>query len=205
MISLLAAATIATNALLSAEYALPTNATPAQFIASAKAMLPSAVTVEGRLTVKNRRGIVQSEHIYLLTRTNGVNTLSVDGQPLAPAPTSSTSQPILDTEVTMDDLTLEYLDWDDIAFAGEGEEEAVHIAISCKVVALRKGGRTMKVWIDRKTGALVQAEECANGKPIRLMWGSRIKKFDGRWAPSQMCVEKPGSGKRTFITVEKIK
>ena len=63
----------------------------------------------------------------------------------------------------------------------------------------------MRVWVDRKTGALMQAEELVDGRPVRRLWGTRIKKFGERWMANVMEVETLGSGHRTKITVEDLK
>ena len=65
---------------------------------------------------------------------------------------------ILKTDVTWSDLTLDYLGWDDFSFDAEREGETVHGQV-CAVVLMRRGNRTVRVWVDRKTGALMQAEE----------------------------------------------
>ena len=49
------------------------------------------------------------------------------------------------------------------------------------------------------------AEEFADGKPIRRLWGTRIKKFGERWMANVLEVETIGSGHRTKITVEELK
>jgi len=64
------------------------------------------------------------------------------------------------------------------------------------------------VWLDKKTAALMQAEEeCADGDKaaVRRLWGTRLKKFGERWAPSVLEVEKAGTGLRTKITIEELK
>jgi hypothetical protein len=70
---------------------------------------------------------------------------------------------------------------------------------------MKKGERTVRVWVDRKTGAMMQAEEFSGEKPLRRLWGTRIKKFGNRWMANVMEVETIGSGHRTKITVEKMK
>ena len=70
---------------------------------------------------------------------------------------------------------------------------------------MRSGERTVRVWVDRKTGALMQAEELVGDKPVRRLWGTRIKKFGDRWMANVMEVETLGSGHRTKITVEEMK
>ena len=42
-------------------------------------------------------------------------------------------------------------------------------------------------------------------KPVRRLWGTRIKKFGDRWMANVLEVETMGSGHRTKITVEKLK
>jgi hypothetical protein len=199
MISLLAAALLSTNVLT--DCALPTNATPAELVASCRTMIPADARLEGRIVLRTRRGIVQAEHRYELTRTAGRTTLAVDGKSVPPP--ESASEPLFGTDVTWSDLTLDYLWWDDFSFDGEREGETVH-GQRCSVLVLRRGPRAVRVWIDRKTGAMMQAEEVSDGRPVRRLWGTRIKKFNDRWVPSQLECETLGSGRRTKITVEKM-
>jgi hypothetical protein len=70
---------------------------------------------------------------------------------------------------------------------------------------MKKGDRTVRVWIDRKTGALMQAEEFSGDKRLRRLWGTRIKKFGERWMANVLEVESAGSANRTKITVEEMK
>ena len=112
--------------------------------------------------------------------------------------------PILGTDVTWSDLTLDYLWWNDFAFDAEREGETVHGQV-CAVVVMKKGARRVRVWVDRKTGALMQAEEFDGDRPLRRLWGTRIRKFGDRWMANVMEVETVGSGHRTKITVEELK
>jgi hypothetical protein len=52
---------------------------------------------------------------------------------------------------------------------------------------------------------MMQAEEFRGEKPLRRLWGTRIKKFGDRWMANVLEVETLGSGHRTKITVEKVK
>jgi hypothetical protein len=70
---------------------------------------------------------------------------------------------------------------------------------------MKKGERSVRVWVDRKTGAMLQAEEFKGEKPVRKLWGTRVKKFGKRWMANVMEVETVGSGHRTKITVEEMK
>ena len=69
---------------------------------------------------------------------------------------------------------------------------------------MKKDERTVRVWVDEKTGAMMQAEDLRGGQAVRRLWGTRIKKFGERWAPNVLEVETLGSGHRTKITVEKL-
>ena len=202
MISLLASALAATN-LVAATPALPAEASAAELVASCRTMIPADAEIAGRIVLRNRRGIVQAEHAYVLTRAGGATALAVDGAPVEP-PAAGSPGSLLGTDVTWSDITLDYLWWDEFAYDAARESETVHGQV-CSVVLLKKGDRTVRVWVDRKTGAMMQAEELRGGTAVRRLWGTRIKKFDGRWMPSQLEVETLGSGHRTKITVEKMK
>ncbi len=187
------------------EPAIPAEATAADMIASCRTMLPRELELKGRLVLRNRRGIVQKECAYTLTRADGKTSLEFDGKPFVPpADPADAVKPILGTDVTWSDLTLDYLAWQDVAFDAERESETVHGQV-CGVVVLKKGDRLVRVWVDRKTGAMMQAEEWADGKALRRLWGTRIRKFGDRWAPNVLEVETLGSGHRTKITVEELK
>ena len=195
---------------LLASVLLSTNATPRELVMSCRSMIPADAELRGRIVLRNRKGIPQAEHDYVLTRSNSVTRLMVDGktvdspalQPCNPA----TSQPcnLCGTDVTWSDIALDYLWWDDFSFDAERESESVHGQV-CAVVVMKKGARMVRVWVDRKTGALVQAEEVVDGKPVRRLWGTRIRKFGERWMANVLEVETVGSGHRTKITVEELK
>lgn len=182
---------------------LSTNATPAALVASCRSMVPADVELKGRIILRTRKGFVQAEYGYTLKRAAGKTDLVLrDGDGAAVA--FEKSGRILKTDVTWSDLTLDYLWWDDVSFDTEREAESVH-GQTCAVVLLKKGPRTVRVWVDRKTGALMQAEELADGRPLRRLWGTRLKKFGDRWMANVMEVETIGSGHRTKITVEELK
>ena len=185
-----------------AAFLIATNATPQELVASCRTMIPSDVGLRGHLVLRNRKGIVKAEHDYVLVRSNAVTRLTVDGKPYSPG--ADAGAPIMGTDVTWSDLTLDYLWWDDFSFDREKELESVH-GIRCAVVVMKKGGRSVRIWIDRKTGALMQAEEFAGDRVIRRLWGARVKKFGDRWVANVMEVETVGSGHRTKIKVEELK
>ena len=196
---------------LLASLLLSTNATPRELVMNCRSMVPANVELRGRIVLRNRKGIPQAEHDYVLSRSNSVTRLMVDGKEISDPSTSQTLQTsqtsqtsLLGTDVTWSDITLDYLWWDDFSFDDEREGETVHGQI-CAVVVMRKGDRTVRVWVDRKTGALMQAEEFAGGRAVRRLWGTRIRKFGERWMANVLEVETIGSGHRTKITVEELK
>ena len=182
---------------------IATNATPAELVRNCRTMIPANVQLDGRIILRNRKGIPQAEYDYTLTRRNGATDLQLRDEDDKSVAFEKNGQ-ILKTDVTWSDLTLDYLWWDDFAFDAEREAESVH-GQKCAVVLMKKGDRTVRVWVDRKTGALMQAEELRGGKPVRRLWGTRIKKFGDRWMANVMEVETLGSGHRTKITVEELK
>lgn len=183
---------------------LSTNATPRQLVQSCRDMIPRNVEIRGELNLRNRRGISLAKYDYALVRSNAVTRLVVDGKNIEAVEGEDASAPILKTDVTWSDLTLEYLWWDDFSFDAEKEAESVH-GQKCAVIILKKGERSVRVWVDRKTGALMQAEELKGSSPVRRLWGTRIKKFGERWMANVMEVETFGSGHRTKITVKSLK
>ena len=170
--------------------------TAEELVNGCRAMLPADAEASGRIVLRNRKGIVQKEFGYVLTRQSGETSLAITA--------FEREGNILGTDVTWSDLTLDYLGWDEFAFDAERESETVHGQL-CQVILMKKGERQVRVWVDCKTGALMQAEELAEGKAKRRLWGTRIKKFGDRWAPNVLEVETLGSGHRTKITVENLK
>ena len=190
---------------LFASFLISTNATARELVMNCRTMIPADVELSGRIILRNRKGIPQAEHDYVLSRSDSVTRLTVDGKSIDP-PSSLVPHPssLLGTDVTWSDIALDYLWWDDFSFDAEREGETVHGQV-CAVVLLKKGDRTVRVWVDRKTGALMQAEELKDGKAVRRLWGTRIRKFGERWMANVLEVETIGSGHRTKITVEEMK
>ncbi|MBO4709332.1 MAG: outer membrane lipoprotein-sorting protein [Kiritimatiellae bacterium] len=187
---------------LAAALLISTNAPAAEVIANCRSMIPADAELKGRIVLRSRKGIVQAEYGYDLVRKAGATdlTLTKDDKNVE----FEKSGQILGTDVTWSDLTLDYLWWDDVSFDAEREGETVHGQV-CTVIVMKKGERQVRVWVDRKTGALMQAEEMKDGKAVRRLWGTRLKKFGERWMANVMEVETIGSGHRTKITVEELK
>ena len=186
-----------------ASFLIATNAPAAALVQSCRTMIPAGVELDGRIILRNRKGFSQAEYDYVLTRKSGETDLVIRDSAGNPISFEREGR-ILRTDVTWSDVTLDYLWWDDFSFDEERESESVH-GQTCSVVLMKKGDRTVRVWVDRKTGALMQAEEIVAGKPVRRLWGTRMKKFGDRWMANVMEVETLGSGHRTKITVEELK
>lgn len=185
---------------LLASMLISTNALPRELVMNCRTMIPENVELSGRIIMRNRRGIPQAEHDYVYTRDEGKPSLLIDNEPYD----LTAAQAICGTDVTTSDVTLDYLWWDDFSFDEKRDGETVNGQM-CAVVVLKKDERVVRVWIDRKTGALMQAEEFEGDKAVRRLWGTRLKKFGDRWMANVMEVETLGSGHRTKITVEKLK
>ena len=187
---------------LAAALLISTNAPAAEVVANCRSMIPADAELKGRIVLRSRKGIVQAEYGYDLVRKAGATDLKLtkDDKDVE----FEKSGQILGTDVTWSDLTLDYLWWDDVSFDAEREGETVHGQV-CTVIVMKKGERQVRVWVDRKTGALMQAEEMKDGKAVRRLWGTRLKKFGERWMANVMEVETLGSGHRTKITVEELK
>ena len=62
----------------------------------------------------------------------------------------------------------------------------------------------MRAWVDRRTGAMLQAEESADGRVLRELFCTSLKKFGERWAPRNIEVGPKGARYRTKIVVENV-
>lgn len=128
----------------------------------------------------------------------------------AAEPVVSSLERVMDTDVTWLDLTFDFLWWTDASFETEREGETVH-GQTCAVILVRppekiEGLGAIRLWVDKKMGCLMQAEQLDEDmKAKRRLWGTRVKKFDGRWMVSVLEVETLGSRHRTKITVESLK
>ena len=185
-------------------------------LANCRAMLPAEpVVLTGEIVLRNRKGIPSGEYDYTLRadRTATPARLALEFREhdttnvlekieiLRPGPVPEGR--VLKTDVTWLDLTLDFLWWPKAEYEADREGESVH-GQKCDVILISNGDRQVRAWCDKKTGGLMQAEELKEGKPRRRLWGTRIKKFDGRWFPNVLEVETLGSGHRTKILVDRL-
>ena len=185
-------------------------------LANCRAMLPAEpVVLTGEIVLRNRKGIPSGEYDYTLRadRTATPAKLALEFREpdttnvlekieiLRPGPVPEGR--VLKTDVTWLDLTLDFLWWPKAEYEADREGESIH-GQKCDVILISNGERQVRAWCDKKTGCLMQAEELKEGKPRRRLWGTRIKKFDGRWFPNVLEVETIGSGHRTKILVDRL-
>jgi len=210
-------------ALGSAKPAFAVDSSAVDILAACRRMLPSRpVELKGALVLRSRRGIVQAEYGYTLVmdRSKVPSSLVIDLTPRdgtnvlehlelkRPGPVPAGR--VKGTDVKWLDLSLDYLWWKDPVFEAEREGETVH-GQTCSVILVSPpepidGVKAVRLWVDRKTGCPLQAEELdGDMKARRRMWGSRVKKFGNRWMANVLEVETLGSGHRTKITVEELR
>ncbi len=114
---------------------------------------------------------------------------------------------VLKTDVTWLDLTFDFLWWTNAVYETEREGESVH-GQKCLVILVKpdvkvEGLSAVRLWVDKKTGCLMQSEQVDDeGEPIRRLWGTRVKKMDGKWMVSVLEVETLGARHRTKIIVD---
>jgi len=162
------------------------------------------------VTLKSKDGAKDLQKATILREGAAAPKLELEDLATGQKTTPALDDQVLGTDVTWLDLTLDFLWWTNASFEAEREGETVH-GQKCVVIVVKPSAELGKVtgvrlWADRKTGCMMQAEQLGEGgKAIHRLWGTRIKKFDGRWSVSVIETESPGSGLRTKITVEAIK
>lgn len=178
------------------------NVTAKELLDICRRMVPPTVEIRGHINRRSRRGTVVAAYKYILKRENGVVFLSVsdkDGKPVELKPEGR----LLDTDITWSDLSLDYLWWTDVDFDAQREAESLQ-GVICRVLRLKNGAREVRIWVDRRSGAMLQAEEIAGGKTVRELFCTSLKKFGERWAPRNIEVGAPGAKYRTKIVVEEV-
>lgn len=189
-------------AALTAAPVIVEDATAGEIIARCRAMVPENVTIRGHLNRRSRHGTQVAAYTYELKRSAGKTELAVfdrDGcrQELPPAGR------LLDTDITWSDLTLDFLQWPEAQIDDLDLTESIH-GVVCKVLRLSDGKRVMRIWVDRRTGAFLQAKELRGERVVRELFGTSIKKFGERWAPRNIEVGAPGARYRTKIVIDEI-
>lgn len=179
------------------------NATAAEMIEGCRAMVPRDVEIRGHINRRSRRGTQIAAYRYVLKRVKGETELSITDKEGRSIEFKKRGR-LLDTDITWSDLTLDYLWWNDVSFDAEKESETAQ-GILCRVVLLKNGERTVRVWIDKRTGAMLQAHELVKGEVKRELFCTSLKKFGDRWSPKNIEVGPPGAKYRTKIVIEDVK
>ncbi len=179
------------------------DATAQEILSACRAMIPGDVTIKGHVNRRSRRGTEIAAYKYKLVRSGGETDLTFTDKEGRVVPFERHGR-LLDTDVTWSDLTMDFLWWDDVSFDEEAEAESLQ-GIICKVLLLKKGERAFRAWIDRRTGAMLQANEVRGGRTVREIFCTSLKKFGDRWSPKHIEVGPPGAKYRTKIVVEDVK
>ncbi len=188
---------------LTAAPAFDETASAKDILAVCRAMVPTNVTIEGHVNRRSRHGTEKAAYRYVLVRKNGGTELRFTDRGGAEVPFEKGGR-LLDTDVTWSDLSMDFLWWDDVSFDEQAEAESV-TGIICKVILVRNGRRAFRAWIDRRTGALIQANEVWDGKTVREIFCTSLKKFGDKWSPGNIEVGPPGAKYRTKIVVENVR
>ena len=203
---------------------LTLQASAADVLIACREMLPTRPIEECDYRLRMRRGHMEthlSVSLFARHETNELASVKIsrrgNARPTIELISDENSKPVesplervMDTDVTWLDLTFDFLWWTDAVYEEDREGETVH-GQTCMVILVRPqekiaGLEAVRLWADKKTGCLMQAEQLGDGmKPIRRLWGTRVKKFGERWMVSVLEVETLGSRHRTKITVEDLK
>lgn len=181
------------------------DATAREILAACRAMVPTNVTISGHVNRRSRHGTEIAAYRFTLTRKNGETDVAFTDKSGAPVPFEHKGR-LLDTDVRWNDLAMDFLWWDDVEFADPdgGTSESLH-GIACRVIVVTGGDCSYKAWIDRRTGALLQAHELRGGKTVREIFCTSLKKFGDRWSPKNIEVGPPGAKYRTKIVIEDVR
>ena len=190
-------------AALDGRQAFPEDATAREMLEGVREMLPQDIEVSGHINRRSRHGTEVAAYRYTLKRKGGEIFLRMYDKAGKELEFKKGGR-LLDTDVTWSDLATEYLWWDDVRFDDSAAGESLQ-GIMCRVLLVSDGARSVRIWIDRRTGAMLQAQEIASGKVVREMFATSIKKFGEKWSPKNIEVGPPGAKYRTKIVVEEVK
>ncbi len=113
---------------------------------------------------------------------------------------------VQETDLAWMDLTLAFLWWPDARLDGEADFRGS----KCDIVRVAPpeplpGCGAVRLWVDRRLRFLRQAEQLdESGRRVRRMWVSSVGKVGDRWMIRNLEVERPGSGQRTKLHVERL-
>ena len=203
----------------------------ADVLAAARAMLPEKpLELRGSIVRRGRRGFAKQSCDYLVRLDRGKSPATMEvalykrgdgprqnrpaGSPIVretlTRPGKVPEGKIMGTDVTWWDLTLDFLWWDNPRFEADREGESVHGQKCCVILVsppdpAPPGISAVRIWADKRTGCMMQAEALdADMKPVRRLWGTRVRKFGERWMANVLEVETLGTHHRTKILVDEL-
>lgn len=192
---------------LSQEQVISDDCTALEALALCRAMVPADVRISGRVNRRSRHGRTVASYGFVLKRRAGVTDLELRDEKGETIPFEKGGR-ILDTDLTWNDLAMDFLWWKDVSFDEKAESESMS-GILCKVLFLKQGDHAYRAWIDRRTGAMLQANELVRKdgewKTVREVFCTSLKKFGERWAPKNIEVGPTNGPKyRTKIVIESV-
>jgi hypothetical protein len=125
-------------------------------------------------------------------------------------PAEKLKEKVRDTGITYEDLTLEFLYWENARVLGD-ETVKTRSCWKLQVVAASKESQywNVVIWVDKVSGALMRMDGYDwDGKIAKRFEVVSAQKIDNRWFLKQMRVEemKPGTnkvGSRTYLEIKK--
>lgn len=204
----------------------------AALMESVVAQLPrEALTISGDISVTRRHGVVVRNLLfemrldfgaeppaarYTMRDALGKNLAQLTmtrrgarvqfayeaGDPPRAADIPDMAAPVLDTDMTWQDLTLSFLWWRKGAVLGDDvvKGRACHI-VELQAPAGEPAGK-VKLWIDKQIPMMLQAEAFdAKDRKVRSLWIKSFKKIKGRWMVREMEIQQESQSHRTHITI----
>lgn len=155
----------------------------------------------------------KSEHLYqvvyprdrrgegVLLKINGSSFSGAEFSPskgLSPLKAADRHRSLLGTDLTIDDLMADYLDWAQQSITAEETLEKV----PCAVVESRSGNAKVKNWVDKKRYVTLKAEIFPTGgeTPVRTVHSIEARRSDsGFFIPVKFSVSSVAKGTTTRV------
>jgi hypothetical protein len=150
------------------------------------------------------------EVLQLRLGENGSRLDLVEEDNAQKIPAEKLKEKVRDTGITYEDLTLEFLYWENARVLG-AETIRTRSCWKLQVVAASKESQywNVVIWVDKASGALMRMDGYDwDGKVAKRFEVVSAQKIDNRWFLKQMRVEemKPGTNKvesRTYLEIKK--
>ncbi len=150
------------------------------------------------------------EVLQLRLGENGSRLDLVEGDNAQKIPAEKLKEKVRDTGITYEDLTLEFLYWENARVLG-AETIRTRSCWKLQVVAASKESQywNVVIWVDKASGALMRMDGYDwDGRVAKRFGVVSAQKIDNRWFLKQMRVEemKPGTNKvesRTYLEIKK--